>query len=191
MKAFVIHIPGDKETYKNELESFQIDYEVFPAIVKEQAAEGISESIKAIIRQCYEDESVLIFEDDVKFTSIQSRSTWNQCASGLPDNWDILLGGSYWYDKPKAEYSGILKLGDFSSLHCVLIRKTAYDLILKHDVSDILHMDRYIGKLSAHGNLNTYLCNPQIAIQYNGFSRTRMQEVNYDHLLKDKNILYD
>ena len=94
MQGTVIHIEGDSTSYIQELNSFGIDYTVFNGIVKQNAFEGVSESFKQIIRESQGLSEVLIFEDDVRFTSIHSRENWDICKSKLPGDWDILLGGS-------------------------------------------------------------------------------------------------
>lgn len=193
MEARVIHIKGDKDTYTRELESFGIKYKVFNAIVKEQAYEGISESFKDIVLECEDMDHVLIFEDDVKFTSKFSRENWGICISNLPPDWDILLGGSYQFEahEEQPESKSIIRVKDFSSLHCVLINNKCFQHILSHDIKEVKHLDRWLGKLASEDKIKVYVCNPQIAIQHNGFSRTRNKFVNYDHLLTDKNILHD
>ena len=193
MIARVIHIEGDKSNHAEELGSFEIDYSVFNGVVKQKASDGISESFKQIIRESKDLSHVLIFEDDVKFTSKHSRENWEICKSKLPDDWDVLLGGSYQYDlhESQPQDKALIRLADFSSLHCVLINAKCYEHILSHDTSEVPHIDRWLGKLAKENKINVYLCNPQIAIQHNGFSRTRGKDVNYDYLLTDKNILHD
>lgn len=193
MIARVIHIEGDNTSHISELDSFGIDYKVFNGIVKPNAFEGVSESFKQIIRESKDLDYVFIFEDDVKFTSKHSRDNWEICKSKLPEDWDILLGGSYQYDlhPEQPEDKALIRLADFSSLHCVLINAKCFEHIILHDTTQVPHIDRWLGRLAAENKIKVYLCNPQIAIQHNGFSRTRGKDVNYDHLLTDKNILHD
>jgi hypothetical protein len=190
MKKFVIHLPEQRDRLKtltHEMNRFYLDYTISPGIKLDQGWKGISESFKKVINQNLEEESILIFEDDVRFTSDKSIVRFNECIDILPDDWDILLGGSYWFHKEK-DLGNLIKVGDFCSLHCTLVRKSAYKHFLSHN-GEIKDIDRHLGKLSREGKLNVYLCNPMIAIQYNGFSHNRGSNVNYDNLLRGSNIL--
>ncbi len=71
----------------------------------------------------------------------------------------------------------------------MLIRDTAYKHFLSHNPQEIKDIDRHLGNLSRKGELNVYVCNPMIAIQYNGFSHNRGMSVNYDNLLKEYNVM--
>jgi GR25 family glycosyltransferase involved in LPS biosynthesis len=190
MKKFVIHLPEQRERLKTltyEMNRFYLDYTICPGVKMDVGSKGISESFKRVIRDNINEEKILIFEDDVKFTSDKSLVRFFECMESLPDNWDILLGGSYWYEE-EVKLGNLIKVKDFCSLHCVLIRKSAYEAFLSHS-GQVKDIDRYLGKLSCEGKLNVYLCDPMIAVQYNGFSFNRNNTVNYDSLLRKFNIL--
>jgi hypothetical protein len=178
-----------RNSFNYELGKFFKDYEVFPGIKKDPGHVGISESFKKLISENYNEPQLTIFEDDVKFTSSNSWELFTKAFISLPDNWDILLGGSYWFEE-KEQVRNLIKVGDFCSLHCIIVRNKAYDHFLSHDPNIIPDIDRFLGSLSKKGILNVYLANPMIAVQHNGFSYHQGKNVNYDHLLKDKNILH-
>jgi GR25 family glycosyltransferase involved in LPS biosynthesis len=189
MKKIVIHLKEDHKRLRiltSELKS--LDYEIFDAIKLNPGNLGISESFKQVIRNNINEKRILVFEDDVKFTSPKSIEQFYNCASQLPPDWDILLGGSYFYLEA-GRTGDLIKVSDFSSLHCALIRNTAYEHFLSHNHNEIKDIDRHLGRLSKQGKLNVYLCNPMVAIQYNGFSHNRGQTVNYDNLLKNYNVM--
>lgn len=191
MKRFIINIPSQKQRLSRtikEMEGQGYDFTVFNAITDKPAYKGISMSFRKIITENYDQELIHIFEDDVKFTSKDSRSVFESTMKELPGEWDIFLGGSYWYKKEK-DLGSVIKLADFSSLHSVVIKKKAFDKVLSHDYEVMENIDRYLGRLSLDGKLNVYLCNPQVAIQYPGFSSNTGTKVNYTDMLKDKNIL--
>jgi hypothetical protein len=191
MKKFVIHLPEQRERLKSltyEMNRFYLDYTICPGVKMNPGWKGISESFKRIIRENINEDQILIFEDDVKFTSDKSIIKFFDAIKELPDNWDILLGGSYWYEE-EVNLGNLIKVKDFCSLHCVLIRKSAYEVFLSHHDKARADLDRYLGELSSEGKLNVYLCNPMIAVQYNGFSFNRNKPVNYDNLLRKFNIL--
>lgn len=194
IKSYCVHLKKRKDREPNmikELNSFTSNYEIFDAIKMDPGYKGTSESFKSIIRKAKENnlDQVLIFEDDVKFTSENSKIKFQKSIDSLPSNWDILLGGVYTMsdstkiDKLKVG-KHLLKIGDFSSLHCALINKSAYDIILNHDYRDMKHIDRYLGKLSKENKLNVYVSYPMIAIQYNTFSDNVKRTTNYDRLLE-------
>jgi len=199
IKSYCIHLKDRIDREENmikELNYFTDNCEIFDAIRRIDGCEGTSMSFKSIIKSAKKDnlECVLIFEDDVKFTSVKSKEQFQKCIDTLPDNWDVLLGGTYGLvdqqdltNEPFNKY--IRKVGDFSSLHCVLFNKSCYDKILNHDTNKINHIDRYLGNLSKNGNLNVYLSYPMIAIQYNTFSDNCKTVIDYDWQLKKMEIL--
>lgn len=75
---------------------------------------------------------VLVFEDDVRFTSEKSREGFQNALDSLPDDWDVLLGGIYADTNLFDCNEHIKKVESFSALHCVLLRDTMYDKILAH-----------------------------------------------------------
>lgn len=196
IKAYCLHLKNAKdrtENMTNELNSFTSNWEIFDAIWKQPGYIGISESFKSIIRKAKEDgyKQVLIFEDDVKFTSSKSKEQFQKCIDSLPEDWDVLLGGIYALTNMKdleneSINDCIKKIGDFSALHCTLLNHTVYDKILKHDpLSKDCHLDRYIGKMSRY-TVNTYVCYPMIAIQQSEYSDSGhcRRRVNYDRYLR-------
>jgi len=185
---YVIHINGSPRynTMRKEMNSLYTgEYTVFNAIVDHNPKKGISESFKSIIEENYEEPFIHIFEDDVKFICSESREIFEDGFNKLPGDWDIYLGGSYTYDTRNVVNLGsLLKIKNFRSLHCVVIRKSAYDLFLSHDVSRVGNIDTWV----ASHNPNVYLCNPQIAIQHDGYSYNMKKVANHNIHLRDKNI---
>ena len=74
--------------------------------------------------------NILICEDETQFNK-KSKKTWTDSVKQLPDNWDILLGGVSCYYKPKDlknnVYKNLIKVGDFSGEHMILVNKKAYN----------------------------------------------------------------
>ena len=92
-------------------------------------------------------ESILICEDDVTFHK-KSKQIWLQALTQLPDNWDILLGGLSYYNKPvnlskKDININLIKVADFSGEHMILIRKKCFHKLMKYiNESNTVHFDR-------------------------------------------------
>lgn len=186
MKRFVIHIYGSdrhKRMISEMVSVYGPDFEAFPAIVKDKAYEGISESFKAVIKQNYEEPMIHILEDDVRFLGKDAMVKFEEGFNNLPSDWSIYLGGSYTH-KVEEDLGGLLRVSDYRSFHSVIVRKSAYDAFLSHDTKVIHNIDTHVSSIVK----NAYLCNPQVAIQYNGYSYNRGKEVNYDNFLKNKNL---
>jgi hypothetical protein len=189
MKRYVIHIEGSprKRQMTSEMDRFyKGEYEIFKAIVKPIGSEGTSESIKEIIRQNYNEPFIQIFEDDVRFTSYRSRELFEKGFRLLPSDWQLYLGGSYTHNVAQ-ELGYVRKIYDFSSLHNAVINKNCYDHFLNHNPKQVQDIDRYVSQKLT----DVYLCNPQIAIQHNGYSYNKDSYKNYDRFLIDKNILHE
>jgi len=194
MRRIVINIESDKHRRsRTELELKNHGYDDFVfmnAITDKYPKKGISMSFRKAIIENYDQEYLHIFEDDVKLVDDNSKEYFDGVLKILPDEWDIFLGGSYEF-KTDYKTKGYIKVLDFSSLHSVVIRKKAYDKVLAHDYSIMEDIDRYLGYLSKNKKLNVFLCDPQVAVQYPGFSYNRGKEVDYTNKLKDKNLLHE
>lgn len=195
MRKVVIHIPGDRtnEILKQMDSQYKSEWEFSLQTPDDLPKRGISNAFKSVIIQNYTNDSVLVFEDDVRFTRYDSRlvfdDNFNKMALENPD-WDIFLGGSYLNDDQANQiqwFKGYGKCNSFRSLHCVIFRKTIYDKILLHDGSNDL--DLYLSKMSESGEIKVFISDPQICIQAPGYSYNRKKEVNYKSYLKNMNVL--
>lgn len=126
-------------------------------------------------------ETILICEDDTQFTK-KSKKIWTDSINELPNEWDILLGGVSSYYKPnnfKNNTKNIIKVGDFSGEHMMLINKKAYNKLLTYFNYNIKHFDRFLGYLSKHNMLNIYCCNPFVSLPIlRGYSNIRNKLVD-------------
>jgi len=194
MERIVIHIKGRQDhRMHRELDTFYLgEYKVFDAIKLVNAKKGISESFKEVIRHNYNEPMIHVFEDDLMFTTSDARFIFENTFSNLPEDWDLFLGGSYISDHQRQKLikgDGWLKMPDFRSLHNVIIRKSAYDKILSHD-ADTCNDKDIDAYLSGQG-LNVYLCDPQVCIQYAGFSFNGGRSVDYPDYHVNMNIKFD
>jgi hypothetical protein len=168
---------------------YKEEYELVPAIQDlDRPWKGLSDTIKQIIRDNYKEPFIHIFEDDVLFTSKKSREVFENNFEVLPDDWGIYLGGAYTYPELySTKRQGIIKMQRFSSLHCAVIRKSIYDLILSHDATNktAFHLDYFLSE----NRVNVYLCDPTIAIQYPGYSFLQKKSVSYENFESRMNIL--
>lgn len=184
----MIHLKESKRSLEHLKKIFP-DVELFDGIFNVDGAKGISDSFKGVVQKYSSEEYLLIFEDDVRFQADSSIIQLQKAIDSLPEDWDILLGGSYWIES-KSRYNDVLdKVTDFCSLHCAFVRKRAFPFFLSHDCSEIRQIDRHLGRFSKEGKLNVYLCNPMVAIQEAGYSYNVKKVVDYSYRLKDFNVL--
>lgn len=186
----VVSMPQREVRIRHEMDSlYKGEYELVPAIQNiERPWKGLSDTIKQIVQDNYEQPFIHIFEDDVLFTSKKSREVFESNFDLLPDDWQIYLGGAYTFPELySTKMIGLIKMQRFSSLHCAVIRKSVYDLILSHDATDkrSFHLDYFLSE----NKVNTYLCDPTIAIQYPGYSFLAKRSVSYENFEKRMNIL--
>jgi len=197
LEGYCIHLANRKDREENmykELDYFiPNQYNILNGVIDPIGKIGVSMSFKNAIRtaQLKGLEQVLVFEDDVRFTSDKSRERFQMAMNTLPDDWDILLGGVYYCDKLQECNEYMKKVNKFSALHCVLFRNTVYNKIMKHEIDGqkTVHLDIYLSNLSITNKLNIYVAYPMIAIQYEGESNTANRVVNYKNLLDKFEIL--
>ena len=197
IKGYCIHLPKRTDREENmykELDYFiPNQYTILDAVKHPIGKIGVSRSFKKAIGEAKKLnlKHVLVFEDDVKFTSDKSREGFQNALDSLPDDWDILLGGIYADTNLFECNEHMKKVESFSALHCVLFRDTVYEKILEHkeDKHQTIDLDRYIGGLSKDGEINVYLAYPMVAIQYTGKSNTVNKVVDYSKYLEKYDIL--
>ena len=169
------------------------DYTIFPAIKNEQCSIGLSDSFKAVVSDAVgkDYDHIMVFEDDVKFTSSRSKEYFQNAVNSAPKSWDLITGGSYHCPHMTKAGTYLKKLKRFSSTHCLLLKRTMYRHILDHEpsVSKIRHIDTYLGGLSFKNKINAYMTYPMIAIQYPGYSHNAKRVVDYSRRLEKFELL--
>lgn len=128
---------------------------------------------------------ILIMEDDVRFQGKEKTLDYiNQCLSNLPRKWDVLLGGYYNLHSKMRGNEHWDKIGEFSGLQFYIVNSSAYNKILTYDFKD--HIDIW---LNQNNRLNVYAPKKLFAIQQVGYSDNDKSFVNYDHRLKNFDLL--
>lgn len=153
------------------------DYELWPALLKKTRKESINAAHKQIVEYAIVAgwDKVVIAEDDIKFTNPLS---WKYYLSNEPDDYDIYLSMVYLGDIDK---NNCVK--SFTGMTLYTVSKRFYEKFLS--VNDDEHIDRALGGIGKF-----VVCNPFIAIQYNGWSSNTGKEEKYDNLLLNR-VLYD
>jgi hypothetical protein len=117
--------------------------------------------------------SVIIAEDDIKFTS--QGSYWH-FLQNEPEEYDLYLGGII-YGKINSDNL----VNDFSGLHLYKIKSRFYDTFLS--MPEEVDLDRSLARKEIYK-----VCNPMVAIQQNGFSDNHRKNQIYDCYLSDKEL---
>lgn len=180
MDKYVIHTRNrtDREKlFTKELEiqnhlDFNIIEGVFDPI---RSLTAISNAHKQAIlcAQCNSSSSVLVVENDVKFTSPKSLDYFIHLVDQLPDDWDIFLGGiSSGIISPVS--SSIARVNKFTGFFCYIVRDRFYEKMLSADPT--ANIDYWIG---AKTDVVAYSAQPMIAVTHSGFSDNVKRTVNY------------
>jgi GR25 family glycosyltransferase involved in LPS biosynthesis len=127
-------------------------------------------------------------EDDLLLHP-HSKAIFENTFKNIPEDYDIFLGGSYWFQDMKKVTPGLTKVGDFSSLHFTIIKNTLYDEILelknKIDNNELIilkNVDRYFGNMSKTGKINVYLSWPMFAKQEDDYSDMVSRKTDYNSI---------
>jgi hypothetical protein len=162
---------------QNELFNQEIfDYKIWEGLHdKDSVVTAINKSHKMIVWDALEKglEEVCIFEDDVKFTDF---GAWDYFLQNKPKSFDLYLGGIYLGD--------ILPnntVKSFTALHCYIIHSKFYATFLS--TPDNQHLDRSLDNLGDY-----HICNPMVAVQYDGWSANTGKDETYDNLLQNRSL---
>lgn len=153
----------------------------FPAIyLPMDTVRGCRLSFQEAVRQAKNrnDEYVCICQDDLYVIDVNKVK---QALENAPDDWDILLGGVYYFI-PKQRYNEHwYQLNDFCALHFTIIHSRYYDNILNTGNSS-KHLDRQLGMdlKKTHGKV--FVMHPMPIKQRRGFSDLQNRVVDYNHI---------
>tara|TARA_B100000530_G_scaffold335110_1_gene286422 strand:- start:7149 stop:7739 length:591 start_codon:yes stop_codon:yes gene_type:complete len=121
---------------------------------------------------------ILVLQDDAIFYE-DSRIRWEKALKEIPDDWDLILGGVH-YAKPVTRISqNVIKVSDFSGLHCGLYKLNDKIELIKGWEKGAF--DRSIGKLAEKELLNIYCIIPFVSVQSSGFSNLRGRHTDDTH----------
>ena len=174
MIPHIIHNPDRRDRYdilmKELAEQGITEYKLCPAVIDFPVFRGIAQSFKNIVREAKErgDESVVIFEDDIKFTDKGAYDHW---LKNEPDFYDIYFGGVF---LGEILPGNVLK--SFTALHCIMVHKRFYDTFLK--ANEFQHLDEAL-----QGKGKYIVCYPMIAFQHDGFSDNAKKDCRFDSII--------
>lgn len=177
MIPHIIHNPDHWRRFNvlaKELETQGItEYKLCPAIMEDIAFHGISKAFKAIVQQAKEDnlESIVIFEDDIKFTAPGAYDHW---IKNTPEDCDIWFGGIFLGEIAEDKTT----LLQFTAMHCIRVHSRFYDKFLSAD--PLKHIDVALNEI---GGVFKVIY-PMVAQQHDGFSYNARHECRFAPLLE-------
>lgn len=177
MKLYIIYDDRRFEKYPlliKELEEQGItDYELIPAIIdKRSVVESINAGHKALVRMAKEKKMpyIAIAEDDLMFTA---KGAWQYFLDNIPETYDVYVAATYLMP---------LEMNLLTGFHLYIVHEKFYDKFLS--VKDDEHIDNAVCDLKG----DYKICYPFPALQRAGFSSNSKVEVNYNNLIKEKDI---
>lgn len=152
------------------------DYKIWEGVLdKEHPKRGISKAHRQIVKWASSQNlpSVLVAEDDVKFTA---KGAFEYFLKHRPVKFDLYLGGiSYGNINPDNSVS------DFAGLHLYMVHQNFYSLFLSSPEEE--NIDRSLS------NKGKYIVsNPFVAIQQNGFSDNLKKYQNYELYIQNRKL---
>lgn len=163
--------------------------QVFPAIIKENGAEGLFYTMHAIFEKCHEDEidNVLILEDDVKFVSYpKAILKWAIDFFKTKEiYWDILHLGPNCSDRFQSKVTDanyLLPLQNGLATHAVAYSAPCMrsfldlDLVWEGKPIDVLLAEH----IQSKGN--SYCTYPLLATQHDDYSDIEKIHTSYTHI---------
>jgi hypothetical protein len=125
-------------------------------------------------------DKVLIFEDDVELHP-EFNNLASEFLQEVPDNWDMLYLGANTVRNKSVNVSARVNLANsLLGGHAYAVRNTVYDKLIYLLENEPYPVDETYSR--NHVLMNTYLCNPIIAWQREGWSDINKQHVNYQFL---------
>lgn len=152
---------------------------------------GVAEAHKNVIRKYYNEEKILIFEDDIVFTSPRSWKVFWELAEELPHFWTIYAGGCYSFNQKREFSENLDVIKGWGGAHWYLINKRAYDKVL--ECPENKHIDKWIGNVQTI-YAPKYLLSRQMERAFEGESaksERRGSVVNYPQIRKRHKYLKD
>ena len=103
-----------------------------------------------------DDESYLIFEDDVMFSN-NFANKYTKCMENIPKNWDILFLDLMWNEK-ETQYNDYFYTvrGHFFGTHAYIINKKCASALLTSAFPIEIQIDSYMSYFGSQNNLNYY-----------------------------------
>lgn len=166
----IIHLPDRADRWTLLLKELELqgisDYKIWPGVKTPRPSVGIAMAHQQIVKWAIRKnlQEITIAEDDVLFTADGAFTYYLQ---NKPSAFDLYLGGLTF-----GQLRHDNTVTDFAGTHLYTIHQNFYSTFL--DQNGQMDIDR---ALKNKGKF--VVCNPMVAIQRNGFSDNRKQEMDY------------
>lgn len=170
-----------------QMAQYEIDnYSIWPAIENENnPAQGLTDTIKSIFTNSLDNnyESIMIFEDDVKFLE-DPTNTMKKAMFQLPKDWMQLYMGVNPASAGLWKYSdNLLGIRGGFSAHAVAYSKSCMQKLSEMDLSAPIDL-MYAKEIHPIGL--SFVTKPFLASQRAGYSYIEKRETNYKGFLEDR-----
>ncbi len=178
MKLNIIHLKERKDRWQSLMSQLDeqgiTDFEIWDGVIdNERPPRGIYKAHKRIVEYAIKNEmkSILIAEDDLKFTA---PGAFEYFRMSIPIEFDLFLGGIM-----HGEITDNC-VADFSGAHLYIIHERFYEAFLS--LPELVDFDR---ALANKGRF--VVCNPMVAFQLDGYSDDKKKFQAYTHHTKNRN----
>lgn len=140
---------------------------------------GLNQTLTQIIKDAKErgDDMVLFIEDDLEFLSINKLVTC-LTTKNIPNDWDVLSGGSYQSRNTKAVNPHWATTESFCSMHFMIIKQSMYDFFINPGCPETKHIDRWLEETIRKNKKKYFIMNPMPVRQSAGYSNLRKTKVD-------------
>lgn len=201
-KIYLINLKHRRDRLFNSIEQlhkYKIPYDVWEATYEQNGMEGIYLTLTSILKHSLENkyDNILLLEDDFKLL-VDPNDYIETCLLQLPEDYDMFYLGANIPTPRDAQYysQNLIRVTRALALHAVAISAEGMKKILR--LPKILPIDLNICT-RIHPLGKTFISNPLIATQYEGFSDVMKFPINYksyiddryEHVLKSINYQYE
>jgi GR25 family glycosyltransferase involved in LPS biosynthesis len=196
-QVYVINLDRRKDRLEKviaEMEKYGIKFQRYPAVdgslLQDEKTDrfniGCTLSHKNVIQDALNKgyEKICVFEDDVQL-NVRFNKEFYPAFQELPENWDLFYLGANNLIPPTPVTKRIHRIYNSLTLHAYLVNSRVFvkliDLLEK--VKNNEPGDSAVRIIQKENN--SYIINPRLAYQKQGFSDIRLGFRNYDKVLKN------
>jgi hypothetical protein len=184
---YCINLPESKERREAvwaEFKKFDIPASIWPAIKKDNPAEGLRDTFIEIFKSSVANnfDNALVFEDDVKFVELPD---WvmNGVIDQLPKDYDMVYMGLNPFGGFNRVYSeNLLEVKAACTTHACVYSKRFMQDVLETNIK--APIDMHFAEFHRRGK--SYATYPLLCVQRAGFSYIEGKEVDYSKFIQER-----
>lgn len=194
--TYIINLPkrsDRREQVVKEMNLYGVKYSIWPAIERENGAQGLKETMIELFKNSLANgyKNILVFEDDVQFLE-SPNAIMPYCLEQLPEDYDIFSLGCnpfQGFDESRS-MPNLLRPIRAYGLHAVAYSSGCMNYLLNRSIDtffpniefDSQPLDVWIDNL----RLNTYCAYPMIATQRPSYSDIEKRHIDWSFALQDR-----